>query len=367
MAPAYAGIGESIGQPKGSRNLNVDVLKAVSIVAVVAIHSLPYQRSANSTLLALWLSPAVPVFLACSGFLCSKEKDASSSCTTRRLARVLSPYVVATLAAWALRPLVRRETWWAGSLYPYPALTWGTCVKELLFCSAVGPYYFVFVLVVLFLLEPCLRVCPRWLAGTLIVAAELRKLCMVSPYGQMTFWGMRDPVSYVGYFLCGLVLPISPGASWKVMSLVLLFAVAMVFTLSLTESLLPLAHVVWNYVCCLWGLSLNVEDIPRGKRLVVWLSSNTYTVFLYHYLFAAMIWAAVEATHKEAEAPAGDLPFVLVAVAGFACSCGLAFLAPALLGPDVSKHVFGCVASQNPWGVGERLRLADSGGSEATV
>ncbi|MFL2935227.1 MAG: acyltransferase family protein, partial [Myxococcota bacterium] len=90
---------------RSHRKLEVDLLKALGILAVVVIHSLRDFWNPDFTASELWIGQlmrfGVPAFLAVSGFLYAVPQATWSS-VGPRLRRILLPYLFASSIAIAL-------------------------------------------------------------------------------------------------------------------------------------------------------------------------------------------------------------------------------------------------------------------------
>lgn len=197
--PAVGGVLGSVSV-LGDRLAAIDYIKAAAIVAVVATHAGPnpwlpdagaFDRTVRGSLAVFH----VPSFLLIAGFLYGAQPVLSTADLGRRLQRILVPYLVASLIVIAL-----------GSAKP---ATLGDAVFMLATGSALGTYYFVFVLAlsvtltyVLTLLSPRL---PRYALSATFIWWLFRPL-IVAPSPPSTlpgFWFFRNPVWFGAYFLVG--------------------------------------------------------------------------------------------------------------------------------------------------------------------
>lgn len=121
----------------GDRLAPIDYIKAAAIVAVVATHAGANPWLADATAFDRIIRGSlvmfhVPSFLLIAGFLYGAQPVLSTADLGRRLQRILVPYLVASLVVIAL-----------GSAKP---ANLGDAVLMLATGSALGTYYFVFVL-----------------------------------------------------------------------------------------------------------------------------------------------------------------------------------------------------------------------------
>lgn len=123
----------------------IDLLKAVATLVVVAIHASriapQHQLSPLELTLARAFHFAVPAFLFCSGYLLQAPGPIPWAVTRRRLARILQPYLVASLLAFAYRAALGQVV---------------APLRDLLFFNAFGPFYYVFLIVTLIGIAPAL-------------------------------------------------------------------------------------------------------------------------------------------------------------------------------------------------------------------
>jgi len=178
----------------------IDYIKALAIVAVVATHAGPIPWLPEVTDLDRLIRGSLPIFhvpafLLIAGFLYATQPVLSTADLGRRLRRILVPYVVASLVVMGLG--FARPTGPSDAAY---MLATG---------SALGTYYFVFVLSVSVVLVWALtRFSARlpsyalaatitwWLVRPLVVEATPRGLLP-------SFWYFRNPLWFGSYFLVG--------------------------------------------------------------------------------------------------------------------------------------------------------------------
>ena len=163
-------VSEAAGRPnedpgRAARLPEVDFLKAAGIIVIPLIHSLRALWDPNVSSVERWLlfatRFAVPSFLFVSGYLVAGEQ-VSLGRIGARLRRLVVPYAIATIAA---------EVFFAAHGRP---VTVGSAALDLLFGSALGPYYYVFIAVILTLAWPLVA------AGGLPVVALLMGVSLVS-------------------------------------------------------------------------------------------------------------------------------------------------------------------------------------------
>lgn len=292
------------------RKLEVDLLKAAGILAVVVIHSLRDFWNPDFTTAELWIGQlirfGVPAFLAVSGFLYASP-PASWSSVRPRLQRILIPYLVASTAAIALGL-------WQGGLNPPPAYLVealvgsasdpsssaqmaATVSLDLALGNAFGPYYYVLVISFFVLISPLIALLGSRALTGLLLGALCAQFIFEGGfwYWNDFFWHVRNPLLWGGYFVMGWWLRVhSEAISGFVQPFryrIVLFALILTSVcaaLLAFESSGALSHEIvqltaWVGVYSILFLLLMVAW-GRTTRSV-WLariSDMTYTVYLFH-------------------------------------------------------------------------------------
>jgi|GEM_PF-2654567 len=200
--PASEGVRSADLTEANERLYPLDVLKAVSIITVVAIHAFLPWGERNRPPFLLWLGLAtifaVPGLFFAAGFLAGRSRtDSVKLYWAQRLRRILAPYLLASaLTLFLPHPLTGAS--WSSARDVLFALAFG---------SAWGPYYFVVVLVQLVLVTPLLwRLPTTLLAGLTIVFTATSFWYRVNPFfftGSL-FWALRHPFYWWGYYLLGM-------------------------------------------------------------------------------------------------------------------------------------------------------------------
>jgi len=184
--------------PPPSRHAALDWLRCLAIVAVVWHHGGPTEMRSEPEryLRSLLVAFDVPVFLFASGFLYFRPAPIPVREVGRRLLRVLVPYGVASVLVFVtgLRT----------------AYGWGDLLHRLLTGSALGIYYYVFLIVVSIpLVWPLSRVSRRTALALAGAAHAFPILASLVPWlvpSMSLFWALRYPLHYSwAYFLTGWV------------------------------------------------------------------------------------------------------------------------------------------------------------------
>jgi peptidoglycan/LPS O-acetylase OafA/YrhL len=269
------------------RHAWIDLLKAVGIVSVVWIHAF-CRLGENPPLtcrIAYVTRFAVPAFFFVAGFLqaCSPRIGAMEF-ASRRLVRLMVPYLVASMAAFPVRQSLE-----GGSL-TIKAVIMGLCNGD-----AFGIYYFVPLLVgVTAIGEVVFRyptlAWPLWSVFAMLALLSETQLLSV---GDL-WWEIRNPLRWWGYFLAGWVLSEQRARMSKLPTRIRHMA---------GISILGIAGGIFcGYACCLppgWsrhsvamqyvmiyavllGTALTAWDAPC-RPFVRWLSEASYPIYLYHY------------------------------------------------------------------------------------
>jgi peptidoglycan/LPS O-acetylase OafA/YrhL len=271
------------------RDAHVDWFKAIAILAVVSQHALtPYWNSWRGAA-DQFLEPAVhfhvSVFLFASGFLTHSAPAFGARDLAKRLARILPPYVIASLVI-ELGNLPGRS-----GTQPF--------AFALLIGNVLAIYYFVFLLVACLLLTwPLSRLSERSLLAILggllayMVAFPQLSVLMWGPLGAM-LWGFRDPGAYYAYFLAGwLARPhwrsIVDWVHARRAAAVPMAAVTAILYCGGWWLAAPFMKDVWCitrvlYVASVLGLIIAMVRVSPAPAWVRALSDATYPIYLYHY------------------------------------------------------------------------------------
>jgi peptidoglycan/LPS O-acetylase OafA/YrhL len=290
----------------------IDLIKAVSILVVALIHSLPFFRDPDLSSVESWLLHvtkfAVPGFLFCSGFLqASASGGAQMAQTRRRLTRLLPPYLVASLIALVWR------TWREGSLGP---ATW---MRDLAFGAAFGPYYYIFVIVALTLAVPLIRRCSGrqlWLLFCLMLPLQWVLSNVLAFHVIPLFWHLRNPLTWSSYFVLGWLLAERRTSvnDWIARNRIPACS-------GLTGLVLAIGVISWWEPPGIWAETADMMLVyavlsllfvaSQGRRLdarpIRYLSDASYSIYLYHLFF-------IEMAKPWVTAPPGEFRIAALAV-----------------------------------------------------
>jgi surface polysaccharide O-acyltransferase-like enzyme len=277
---------------EGHRYIEIDAIKAIGILGVVLIHSVPTPWPALQTPGERWLLAAtrfaVPGFLMASGFLYSTRGDLPSGATTGRLRRLLLPYLVASAAAQTRRYLMGGP------------ISLDTIAYDFFTGSSLNLYYFVFVLFWLILSAPLLARLPdRLLVLAFPLLLALQVADEMGTLHLSATWAWRNPLRWAAYFLFGWLLRlhqsewsrwVRSSGRWLGTTLASLVVVGWIGMAMLDQRPAALAAWLHTYlmICSIVVLASRAQW--RSPTLE-WLSNATYPIYLYHFYF---IWMATE-------------------------------------------------------------------------
>jgi peptidoglycan/LPS O-acetylase OafA/YrhL len=285
----------------GSWFPELEALKAVAIVAVVITHAGRPWWQADRTQFERWFEvvtmACVPCFLFCTGFLQAGGGPVGVASTGRRLARLVGPYVLASLLAM----LFRRHV--LGTPVTSP-------LHELLLGEAFGPYYFVFLVVSLTLCVPVFSRLPRpllWLlVAGFVCTGAVRSLAQWMPVieraaiaqGHEPAGGfniaVRHPLLNWGYFLVGFALrpEYARLCAWlaprrRALGVGLWSTAVLVFGALAFAEIARWQFLSYPLVYLLLAAGL-LSASGRAARISVlgqFLARHTYLIYLYHMFF----------------------------------------------------------------------------------
>lgn len=314
------------------RFAEVDLLKAAGIVTVVFIHAIRSPWDPGVSAAEVWLGHVtrfgVPAFLFASGFLYATSGPVDAARTGRRLRRIGVPYLAASLLAWTV---------FQGA--PGTGST-GSLALDLLVGSALGPYYYVFVIAGLVLVTPLFARLPRnaLAAATLAAVAAQWAVDAATLWLLPLEWHLRNPLLWWGYFLAGWWarergLHASPwlarhGRRLAAGLLPVVAALAAVAGLEGEAPRLVVRSAAWALVWTVLATLFAAGAGRPSRRPLALLSDASYAIYLFH-LFAVLPLREALPAPDGALAP---LPVLVPWLAGLAAPLALVVAARRALG-----------------------------------
>jgi fucose 4-O-acetylase-like acetyltransferase len=316
----------------------LDLLKAVGIVAVVLIHALPPFWVPGSHGMALELTRfAVPSFLAVSGFLYYQPQPVSLRVLGRRLRRILPPYVCVSLLVYAYS-FARPHHVSADSL-----------LQGLLLCSMFGVYYYVFVLIEMLCLTLIFSRLGRRAVTSLFVITSVALVWMMLSAWDTTLgliWVVRNPLLWTPWFLLGwvtaahrqTVLPFTSRHRQAIL-LACVVVIAAWATFFLTGTLVGRVQRTAG-VPLMAATMVGVFAFARGRQknppLVDAISESTYAIYLLHPFFTQEVLRFLAPW-----SPASSPVSIVLAWASGLLGSGVTIVAARRLLGEYSKDVIG--------------------------
>lgn len=283
------------------RYAELDYIKVIGIFAVILIHSLRPVWNPNASAAEIFLNQelrfAVPGFLFCSGFLYAHTRAFDWRATLARLRRILIPYLVASLAA---------EIYHAMRGHPRSL---SENLSDILLGSAFGPYYYIFIIVVLVIATPIFAgISERSIIALMLFffAAQIYLNLSAAfsgdsvPQPHSPFWWLRSPGLWWNYFLLGWiarhryenlsrwVIRHRPQIASTLVILCAGFATAQLTPLPLIVVKLSSWLQIFAIVMLIATLSCGVQKISAPVRRI---SDATYAVYLFHLFFLLPVQA----------------------------------------------------------------------------
>mmetsp|Transcript_62530 Transcript_62530/g.179365 ORF Transcript_62530/g.179365 Transcript_62530/m.179365 type:complete len:387 (-) Transcript_62530:125-1285(-) len=349
--PALTPQKPSTSQGRGGRRPEVDWIKAVAIVMVVMIHSLPDTfTSSEISHMDVWIGQitrfAVPSFLACSGYITSSSRSSRSFKAVRhRLERLLLPYLVFSVVAWCYQ-YAMTKTDRGGEKDSVSSF-----ILNLLLCSELGPYYYVFLILCLVLVTPLIARLPqRAMPFVFCVALGLQfaheEWLLPS---QSLFWQIRSPARSLAPFLAGWlasqhresIVDFLEQGRRRLLCMALLSVLCLLSAVALFQ-LPELGRLSWALIvvesyAVLALLFVATVGPTEGPEVVSWLSNASYTIYLSHYYFLTpvlLLYPYVPGTFD-------PVRILLCTVAGLGNSASLVLLGRSLLGESRARKWIG--------------------------
>lgn len=293
-----------------NRWFEIDLIKAVSILGVIYIHSISrvvYPTDPTAVFFGDWTRFAVPGFVFAAGFLFKKGEIDAPRLAWRLFIRIIPPYLVCSLVFLWLG--VAERSIGRGT-------SEGTrIITDLLFGNTIGIYYFVFVISYLYAFSFILRLLSRGLVlaiwfviigltvwfclEPLLFIPLFLKQVLPKTYYELYFILLRHPCVHLFFYLTGWV--VSLFYDYVRYALKKGFVPFIVLALAADIAALYIIHRAYN------GFSLKQLTIQAhiiltllcilvvGVKQRFWvsavdyLSRNTYAIFLVHLPFVRLI------------------------------------------------------------------------------
>ncbi len=255
----------------------VDRMRAVAIVAVVFIHGLPF-RAPITDYLDYWLSDltrfAVPTLLVLAGWLVPMHA-VGGRWVRRRLGRLLPAYLIAATCMIVLARLT-------------PAIDARPILGSILFGDAVGPYYFIPVLVLLVVLTPVFTRLPtRVLVGLTILAAAGSLAIEVA---DLSLYAHNHlPLTWLPWYLVGMAARphrerlVALAPTWWLPAVLVATTVALLLAfpdIETTPRRILTWVAMWTTVSALGLVSMRGQHPVSAATGAI--SRSSYVIYLYH-------------------------------------------------------------------------------------
>jgi probable poly-beta-1,6-N-acetyl-D-glucosamine export protein len=168
------------------RDTSFDAFKGVAIIAVVAIHSIGYSLMNPKFEPDLWsyylviacrqlLNFAVPVFIFISGYWTPTNISSGKeygAFLKKRIPRVLIPYMFWSLIILTIFSLSGQD------------LHFREILTKLITGGAIGPYYFVILIIQLYLLTPLIQITDSKISGII-------SICLINLFSLLSLYVLR--------------------------------------------------------------------------------------------------------------------------------------------------------------------------------
>ena len=269
----------------------IDVLKCVSILTVVYIHSISTSFSPTNFLGILFAnitSFAVPGLFFAAGFLFNINNVSTSQIITKKLIRILPPYIFCSLCIQFLNL--------PGLSVSLENLTTKQLMFNLIFGNTLGIYYFIFVLLYLYAFSLILRHIPDkwvlviWGISIFLMLFFVKKVLF---QGYSFFILFRHPFIHVLPYLTGWVFLLY---YQKITSIVrqhltvifftLIILVIMLLTFTRMDggnfNLFPILTQFYIYLCIALLLIIGIKT-TKHQKIIQLFSNYSYGIYLLHF------------------------------------------------------------------------------------
>lgn len=323
------------GETSGNRRNNmIQIFRALSILAVVMIHTTPNEE--YQVLYRPFINFSVAAFLFLSGYLTKIENNNWYAFRKKRITRVIIPYVIWTI------------------IYSLQYLNSGffttVTIKNLLTAQAAATMYYIFVYIQFVLLTPLLGLLAKsryrhlgWLIAPISIL--IFKYCPLligtntNTYIQL-FWCDTCFVWFTYYYLGLLLGNKIIRASYSLKGLLVLYAVSIIlqiaegaYWLSLGElncgTQIKLSALITSTIFLLIIYTvLSRPNINIKNKLLRLFGDYSFGIYLCHIMFIAIL-------HKSSFYNA--LPYPLTSAVVAIISLGACYIFNKICGERVSK------------------------------
>lgn len=292
----------NIVQYQEDRDLSFDAFRGCAIIAVVAIHAIPWQLYRNYVALSYrqLLNFAVPAFLFISGYWLSKKTIRSwedyKSFLQRRFSRILVPYL-----------------FWSLVYLGYEALKiYDVSVTQILLKLLIGGashhFYFIIVIAQLYLLTPILQYLNRKPYGFVsVLMFNIVALLVWYVFGRNDLWFVNDPhclihspfLFWIIFYQIGLLVGSDDNEGFVLQNLnfLILLAVLVSIAVSWLEAMAISYYDNWlraicalkysSFVystCIIFGFLALRERLKRWPRVLIVLGNYSFGIYLTHMI-----------------------------------------------------------------------------------
>lgn len=274
------------------RDTWVDNIKVFACILVTLGHFFQSMTQAGIipiTAMTQWFNTTVyyfhvPLFFICSGYVYQKFGRVASFSdwkwnVLKKAVTLGVPYFGFSLVTWGLKHV------FSGAVN-----TQNEGLLETLFVSPASPYWFLYILFILFVITPTLNS-----KGMVMAAAVMAAACKGIDIwaGEILVYAVSKTFSYGVWFVAGMILAvggISPGTDrkWTVVGSILAVAFLTISAVSYTSQSNLLSFAMGLLGCT--ATVLIMHGCFAGKKphpVWKWMARYTMPVFLMHTIFAA--------------------------------------------------------------------------------
>ncbi len=275
-----------------SRRFNeIDVLKCVSILTVVYIHSISTSFGPTN-FLGIFFNDiarfAVPGLFFAAGFLFNINKISTSQIIKKKLIRLLPPYVFCSLCIQFLNL--------PGLSVSLENITVKQLMFNLIFGNTLGIYYFIFVLFYLYAFSLFLRRIPdKWVLAIWSISIFLTLLFVkqVILQGSSLFIIFRHPFIHCLPYLTGWIFflyyqKITSVVKKHLTAIMFIVIILDIILLTFTRmaggcfDLFPILTQFHIYLCIAFLLIFGIIT-TKYQKIIQFFSNYSYGIYLLHF------------------------------------------------------------------------------------